>query len=371
MDRLEGWGRMTVEQHWKQEYQALNLFIAAHPEIVITASEVSIPETLRDEFYRRFDGIRRTVVDDRYPVLPPEIDMLCENYQRIEKEIKEVLSLDEILMPVDLLSFLRNPKEGLIRTVYGSLFDLLQGKISEEEFERAIEGDLGFVAANLYRLGYERWSMLALFKLLDPDEAFLVDLDDDYEVVLKELKSICFGRQAHHPTMRIPEFVLHSRKLGKYVAVKVPLAREIETYVVQFRPPVRPRKKTGDSSTVLDPRALFLYFIATPEDIPLVADIYEGTRTSPDWIIEYMSVEDLQNWELMDLVRQHSEIMNPKGGTGMVLIGPCNETAMNAIPENIFAVSAGFDQSRLQCLIDDGFCRDASPSPTDREPTQA
>ena len=70
-----------------------------------------------------------------------------------------------------------------------------------------------------------------MIKLLEPDEAYLVDLDEDYEPVLAELKSISFGRQAHHPTMRIPEFVLHSRKLNKYVAVKMALARELETYV--------------------------------------------------------------------------------------------------------------------------------------------
>jgi hypothetical protein len=351
---------MMMQQHWKQEYQALNKFIAAHPEMIITASEVSIPEMLRDEFYRRFDDIRRALVENRYPALPPEIDMLCENYCHIEREIKDLLGLDDILMPIDLISFLHNPKEGLLRAVYSRLFDLLQGKIPEEDFEKIAGEDLEVAAANLYRLGYERWSMLALIKLLDPDEAFFVDLDETDNFILRELKSICFGRQAHHATMRIPEFVLHSRKLDKYVAVKAPLAREISSYVVSFRPPVRPRKRTGDTSAVMDPRVLFLYFMPAQKDIPLVGDIYEGTRTSPDWIIEHMSGEELRDPGLLDQVRQHIEAMNPKGGTCMIFVGSCPETEMGIIPDFIYTVSAGFDQSKLQSFVDSCFCADAS-----------
>jgi hypothetical protein len=353
---------MIMQRHWKQEFQTLNTFIASHPEMIIATSEVSIPEMLRDEFYRRFDDVRRALVDDRYPALPPEIDMLCENYRQIENEIKELLGLDDILMPIDLISFLRNPREGMLRAVYSRLFDLLQGKIPEEDFEKMAGEDLEVAAATLYRLGYERWSMLALIKLLDPDEAFFVDLDEEDKFVLRELKSICFGRQAHHATMRIPEFVLHSRKLDKYVAVKAPLAREIASYVVSFRPPVRPRKRTGDTSAVMDPRVLFLYFLPTPKDIPLVGDIYEGTRTSPDWIIEYMSGEELRDSASLDQVRQHIEAMNPKGGTCMIFVGPCPETEMEIIPDFIYTVSAGLDQSKLKSFVDSCFCADTSPA---------
>ena len=84
-----------------------------------------------------------------------------------------------------------------------------------------------------------------MIKLLEPDEAFFVDLDEDYKPFLTELKSISFGRQAHHPTMRIPEFVLHSRKLNKYVAVKMVLAREMETYVATFKPAVTAEEEDG------------------------------------------------------------------------------------------------------------------------------
>jgi hypothetical protein len=360
---------MTAPQNWKQEYQLLRNFIASQPEIVVTANEISIPQPMRDEFYRRFDDIRRAVVEDRYAVLPAEIEMLSENYGRMEKEIQAILGVEDIVMPVDLLIFLRNPKEGLIRSIYNRMFDLLQGKIAFDDFETLADGDLKAAAANLYRLGYERWAALALIKLLDPDGAFQVDLDDDYKPILGELKTICFGRQAHHPTIRIPEFVLHSRKIGKYVTIKMALAREIESYMVHIKPRVRPKNRTGDTSQVLDSRAMLLSFPADPKEIPIIAEIFECTRTSPDWLIEFIGDEELEDPQSLHPVHQHIDIMSPTQGVALILVGAGAEAAQKKIPDPIHAIAAGFDQSQLEYFIDSrlGACKD--PETSDRETT--
>jgi hypothetical protein len=347
---------MMAHSNWKQEYQLLKDFVALHPEIVITANEISIPQTLRDEFYRRFDDVRRAVVEDHYSALPLEIELLSENYGRMEKEVKDLLGLEDISMPTDLLIFLRDPKEGLIRCIYNRMFDLLQEKIALGDFETMADEDLKATAATLFRLGYERWATLALIKLLDPDEAFRVDLDEDYKPILGELKTLCFGRQAHHPTMRIPEFVLHSRRIGQYVTFKMPLAREIDGYVVQVKPRVRPRNRTGDTSQALDSRALLLSFLSDPREIPIVAEIFECTRTSPEWLIEYIGCDDLSNPQSLDSVHQHIEALNPTQGAGLILAGSGGKLEQEQIPESLHAVAAGFDQSRLESFINTYFC---------------
>jgi hypothetical protein len=358
---------MTAPSNWKQEYQLLSDFIAAHSEIVITTNEISIPQLQRDEFYRQFDNVRRALVADHFATLPIEIEMLCENYPRIEKEIRDLLGLDSILMPVDLSSFLFTPKEGLIRAVYNRMFDLLQSKIPFENFETMAGDDLKAAAANLYRLGYERWAALALIKLLDPDEAFAIELGEDDKPCLGELKNINFGCQAHHPTIRIPEFVLHSRKVGKYVTLKMALAREIDGYVVQSKPRVRPKNRTGDTSQVLDSRSMLLSFISNPkEDIPVIAEIFECTRTSPDWLIEFIGCEELDSPQSLNQVQQHVEAMNPKQGTGLILVGSVGESWQEKIPKYIHAIAAGFDQSKLLSFIDTLF---SSPEALDRGTT--
>jgi hypothetical protein len=346
---------MTASGYWKQEYQLLNEFIALHPEIIITTNEVSIPQAFRDEFYRRFDNIRRAVVNDRYSALPVEIEMLSKNYDRMEKEIKNLLSLEDISMPIDLLTFLLDPKEGLIRSIYNRMFDLLQGKIALDDFETMAPDDLNAAAATLYRLGYERWATLAWIKLLDPDEAFRIDLDEDDKPILAELKTICFGRQAHHPTIRIPEFVLHSRRIGKYVTFKMPLAREIDGYAVQVKPRVRPRNRTGDTSQVLDTRVMFLSILSDPKEIPVVAEIFECTRTSPDWLIEFIGCEEFNDPQSLDPVHQHIAAMNPTQGAGLIVVGSSVELEQDKIPEHLHAVAAGFDQSRLESFVNTHF----------------
>jgi hypothetical protein len=343
---------MTVSIDWKLKYKLFGDFLAGHPEIIITTSEVSIPQPFRDEFYQRFDDIRRAVVENHYSSLPDEIGLLSENYVRIEEEVKGLLGLTGIYMPTDLFSFLHSPKEGLIRAIYNRTFDLLQGKTTAEIYEQQSAEDLRAAALDYFRLGYEFWAALVLIRLLEPDEAFLVDLDDDYKPILGELKDISFGRQAHHPTMRIPEFVLHSRKMDKYVAVKMALAKEVETFAVRIKPPVRPKKKTGDTSFALDSRVMILSFMDAPEKIPIIADIYERAITSPDLMIEYITEAELGDPDALEQVRLHLDAMNPKLGTCLILVDSAREPAPEQIPTGIRAVSAGFDRSKLQTIID-------------------
>jgi hypothetical protein len=343
---------MTESCQWKPIYSLLKKYIAEHPEIIIAESEISIPQSVRDEFYQHFDNVRRAVVEDHFSILPVDVLSLSARYLQIEREVLELLNLERICTPVDLDTFLRDPKEGLIRVLYNKTFDLLQGKISEASFESQAMEDLSAATADLFRLGYERWAALELIKLLNPDEAFFVDLDEDYKPILGELKEISFGRQAHHPTMRIPEFVLHLRANDRYVAVKMALVQEIEGYAVRFKPAVRPKKKTGDTSFSLDSRVLFLSLMKTPLDIPVYADIYECTLTSPDLMVEYINEADLSIPNVLEQVQQHVKDLNPKFGTRLIVVGASRDPDPIGLPDNTHAIAIGFDPSKLQSIVD-------------------
>jgi hypothetical protein len=344
---------MTEFVGWKGHYQSLCDFISEFPEIVLEKSEVSIPEDLRDEFYRRFDAVRRALVEDHFETLPVDVETLRDHFIQTEKEIIETLRLDRILMPTDLYRFLHNPNEGLIRVLYNRLFDVLQGKTGLDEFEKYAVNELQSASARLFRLGYEWWAALALIKQLDPDEAFAVGLDAEYKPVLGELKEICFGRQAHHPTLRIPEFVIHSRRIDRYVAVKMALAREIDSFVVRFKPPVRPKKKTGDTSSALDSRVMLLFFMPSTEKVPVLADIYECTLNNPDWMVECVTVNEYTNTTALDEVEHHLNLLKPKWGTCLLFFNDEDKENLKKAPESVKPVAAGFDPSKLQSAIDE------------------
>ena len=342
---------MTTVTDWKDEYESMQRFLAENPGITLSPNEVSIPPEVREEFYRHFDQLRAAVVDAHYSDLRVDVDTLCRHFVEIEKEVMEILGLESISMPIDLHTFLHSPREGLLRMIYNRVFDLLQGKTTPDLFEQQCLHDLQVSSADFYSLGYEWWAGLSLIKLLDPDQAFGVDFDEDFKPFLTELKGISFGRQAHHPTIRIPEFVLHSRKLGRLVAVKMAVAREIETYAERFKPPVRPKKRTGDTSFALESRVMFLYFVSSPDAVPIVAETYDNILNSPDLMVECITAEHLRDPEAVEQVRQRMEAMDPKIGLSLIVLNPEEEMPLEVVPEGIHPIAAGLDQSKLQEVI--------------------
>ncbi len=342
---------MTNQCNWKEEYESLQRFIAENPRITLNPSEISIPSEVKEEFYVRFDKLRAAVVEAHYSDLPVDVDTLCCKFIEIEKEIIGILGIENISMPIDLFSFLHTPKEGLTRIIYTRVFDLLQGKTSSDVFEQQCLEDLRTSSSELYKLGYEWWAGLVLIKLLDPDQAFAVDFDPDYKPFLTELKEISFGRQAHHPTLRIPEFVLHSRKLDRFVAVKMAIAKEIETYDEPYKPPVRPKKRTGDTSFALESRVMFLSFMSGPDEIPIIADTYDRILNSPDLMVACIMAEDLQDPQAVEQVRMRAEAMNPRLGLSLLVVDPEGEVPPESVSEGIRLTAAGFDSAKLEAVI--------------------
>jgi hypothetical protein len=332
---------------WKQEYKSFVDYINSNPEIVLNATEITIPPDVREEFYHRFDSIRKSIVDAHYSSLKVDVETLSALYCEVETEVIGRLGLEGISMPVDLFSFLHEPKVGMERVIYSRLFDLLQKKTTLEDFQEQVKNDLDSSSEDLFRLGYEFWAALTTIKILDPDEAYFVDLNEDNKPFLTDLNTLAFGRQAHHPTIRIPEFVIHSRKFNKHLAVKMALARELETYYVQYTPPVRPKKRTGDTSFALDARAMILSILTNTEEIPVIAELYDRIIHSPDLIIEYVTSDEITNPDVIEQVTRHYNILQPKLGISLFVMNPGEGRAVREISDCLSAFGVGFDPSAI------------------------
>ena len=170
---------MSIKPQWKQKIDILKDYIISNPEIHIDMYEISIPEHLRGKFYEYFDDIRNTFVENFFESLPLDVDTLCANYNQSEKELIACLKPERIDLPVDLLSFLHNPREGMVRWLYNRLFEMIQGKITVEDFEQIAENDLFSTTAEMYGLGYEVWAIFTLIMLLEPHEIYSVELNED------------------------------------------------------------------------------------------------------------------------------------------------------------------------------------------------
>lgn len=344
---------MAEKPRWKNKLEILQDYIAANPEIYIDMREISIPEHLRGRFYELFDDIRNTFVEDFFSALPLDVDTLRDNYIESEEEVITCLKIERIDLPVDLMSFLHNPREGMVRWLYNRLFEMIQKKITIEEFEQMAENDLVSTTATMYRLGYEAWAVFTLILLLEPGESYSVELDDNFDPVVGELKEIAFGRQFNHSTKRIPEFIFHSKKLKRHVAVKMPLAREVDAYCPPHEVPQKMmRDRTGDTSYVLDTRIMFISLLKDLKNIPVYTEVHERKIKSPDVIIEFLTEEELTDAERIDQFRKRAEMMKPTLGSTILIMNPGEEPVTGSSTEGIEIFPAGFEKAKLKPLIE-------------------
>jgi len=344
---------MSINPKWKQKLDVLKDYITSNQEIYIDMREISIPEHLRDKFYEYFDDIRNTFVKDFFSSLPIDVETLCRNYNQSEKELIDCLKLDRVDLPIDLVSFLHNPREGMVRWIYNRLFEVIQEKIALEDFEHMAENDLFSTTAEMYRLGYEAWAVFTFIISLEPDETYFVELDEEYNPIVGELKEVAFGRQFHHSTKRIPEFIIHSKKLNCYVAVKIPLAREVDTYYPTHKiSKKRMRKHTGDTSYVLDSRIMFISVLKNLDKIPVYAEMVERKIQSPDLVIEFLAEEDLADKDKISQVQSRTGIMKPELGSTIVVMNPGEKPVSESSTEDIDIFSVGFDKEKFEPVID-------------------
>jgi hypothetical protein len=344
---------MPMASQWKHEYEILKGYIASNPEICIAPHEVYIPEDLRSGFYEYFNKVRRAAVESWKSSFHFDAYSLAKNYIESENKLLEISNL-HIELPLDLSSFLHDPEEGMMRLIYNRLFELVQEKMSEDDFERMAESELAVNATEMFRMGYEAWAALALILQLEPDAFFGIELDEDHKPLVTKIEAIAFGRQFHHPAKRIPEFVVHSKKLSRHIAFKMPLAREVNSYHVPAEIPTQRllRNRNGDSSSVLDSRVVFLSVVPDLKITPVFADLHERTINSPDLTIEYLMEQDLSNTEAVWRVQSRVETMKPRLGGNAVLINPKSTSGPFKIGDSIDAFSVGLDRLKLQPIID-------------------
>jgi len=344
---------VAIEPLWKHKYESLKGYIASNQEIHIAPNEVSVPENARNGFYDCFDGVRRAFVESWLDSMPFDAHSLAKNYAESESRICRMVN-HGIEMPLDLAGFLHDPAEGAMRLVYNRLFELIQEKIREDDFERLAERDLSKDAPRLFRLGYAAWAALAVILQLEPDEFFGVALDEENAPYVAGIEKIAFGRQSHHPSKRIPEFLFHSKKLGSYVAFKMPLAREVDSYNIPVEIPTQRllRSRNGDSSAALDYRMTFLSVLSDMKKIPVFADLHARTINGPDITIEYLTKQDISDDKAIQEIKNRVEILKPRLAGYAVIMDPASKSESFIIEEKINVVSAGLDPSGFQPVID-------------------
>jgi hypothetical protein len=319
---------------WENAYSQLEDFIKNNPQIRIKKHITAIPADIRPEFYRLFDIVRGKFLEEKCQTLLDEASPLSRNYTTEAAEAKKNAGLSEIKLPLELNWFLNDPIDGLKRSFYSSLFDLLKSEIDIKTFESEALQSTANSFKYLFKAGYEKWITLSLINLLKPDKTLALpyeeiqmlchepEADDRFGFLDKKLPDIEETKSlSFHPgedVFRIANLVAHSAKLNRYFSIGADISdatwSSAETSIK------REWIKIRELGKLLEPRDnwpdLVIFIDDKPESIALVADF--GRFCRPDIIVECMEKDDWYGEEGVNKVKQNHDFFKPKLGSYVV-----------------------------------------------------
>ncbi|MCL2149557.1 MAG: hypothetical protein FWH51_01315 [Dehalococcoidia bacterium] len=316
---------------WQGSFAHLKEFIKDNPAIEISGNCISIPGDVRPEFYRRFDNVRTDFLKDNFPSSLEKGYELSREFAQVYKEAIAASGLEAINVRAAVNWFLQDPINGLMRSLFDPVFNLIRGKLSEQTFVENTIRLIDDVFRDYFRHGYECWTVLGLLAHLQPDKNYLSksrDFHTDSEVggnsvtpgmheelvdTVTESKSIAFDGSSI-TNFITPRTLFHAQRLGRYVAIHTDFAEawwrargrsermewfNIKSLVAEF----------GRARLWPD---LLVYAADDVADLNLVADYAWVAR--PDLIVE---IEEADGWYEkggLELAQRHVAALKPRLG---------------------------------------------------------
>jgi hypothetical protein len=345
---------------WQQAYTSLSQFIARHPEIEIKPDSTCIPETVRPEFYSLFDQARQAYIEEKYPHLLSEAQALSASYLAAEVKVKAQLGLEQIKLKKPLDFLVADPVAGLQMSLFHLLFDQLKGKINAIEFDRLAQVNLTGDFRSLFQRGYERWLALSLIARVYADQLFQVYFRGIIRNDLMDIETPGYTEEAPSPVpadtisfehtgyllFTVPDFIVRSNLLGKFFSLRTVVDKPIA--VASHRSEIR-EWIPFDEIAAKAPGIIPVYLADNPGELAIVSDRENFCR--PDLIIECKSHPDWQNYDSLDVIKHHHDILKPKLGTVIIIREPATEPFFSVLGENVYLLRVGFDSTKLEPLI--------------------
>lgn len=384
-----------MKYNYQEYWDKLNQYIHNHPQIKIERHSVSIPEDLRQEFYTVFKQVLVELLNDKYPQLVEEAQALSQNYKKEEQQIsrghynsndrKIILSkkaarkktsnplfnIIPIFRPANFKAdciildpysdeFLHDPVGALSRMIFGSLFDLLQCKISTDEFEAAVDKRLNSEFRNLYQLCYEKWIILSLLRMAKSTILYSVTSDFVEAKVLvkqqfdinankcqipfpKETNLVVLDYNQRKHALSTVDLLIHAKWKGKYIGIKTKY--ETAAYSVINAPKHRASLPFESVKNTLIKNPILIYVGDDMADVSLVSDKEHFWR--PDIVLDiYETFSD----SIPNMLTHNA--LKPTIGTVVI---PCPFSASKPTDystDGFSVLNVGFDQSKLKFIID-------------------
>lgn len=350
---------------WQERFTELTNYVAGHPEIVISETKVSIPESVRPEFYRLFGEVRRSFVIEKFPDLIEDAEPLSQSSAKTQQEVEQLLGLESIVIPDSVKWFIKDPVGGLIRLLWSPLLDLLKKKLDPATFLSNGLREVKQLYDALYYQAYEDWLELALLKLLKAKhllrvnaptitgsfghaQGYVMHLDLKPVIPPEESKELSLIRGFSMVSFTVPDFIVYSAELGKYASVKAEVCKA--NWVALDPSESREWLPLNDMRDIFKPGYLLIYVDDNPLNLALVNDVNKICR--PDIVLEFRERKNWYSDEEMQKVKAHNDMLKPKRGTFIVSREPVREHLPPGLEEGIRLLNVGTDVDQLRRIID-------------------
>ena len=358
---------MVVSHLWRKSYEELVDFIGDQSGVVIREDLVSIDQKLRSLFYKKFNKVRASFLAPNYSDWLDEAHFLSSKYMHVEDYLSDRLRLEDVLMPGELERFLSNPVKQVVRDLFDPLFELLQSKIEPEEFEERAKENVQDAFKHLYQMGYIKWFVLSCIKNIDPEKIYAIPLPqpsskqmifhrDHYKqnIPFPEETKILGFEVGRRDVILIPDFIIRSAKLEKYVAFRTEIGKalwqasyhsdkrewfSIESMVEKY------------GVTALKPD-LLLYMDENLEDVSLVADCNKFCR--PDlmlFFLDQLEADEETAARKMEAVQSAHAILRPTKGTCVISKHHVSNSLVKNPDSNIHFIRFGFNNLKWEILL--------------------
>ena len=320
---------------WQNKYNELRDYISKNTSIHIDRFVMIIPDDVRPEFYRLFDGIRTEYIRENFPGLLEEATLLGAKYAEARDVVAARLNLKSIETSPTLKWFLDDPVKGLIHGLSDPLFDLIRGTATLPDFEETAAGIVGKKSAEYFHNGYRHWVTLSLLRLLLPDEAYIVPLPDQFEEPelndaetipgvnihevprIEKAETVQLDFSQYTPFIG-PNVVVHSGLLNAFAGMRDgynnifrrarALSKKVEWHKMEG---IRQRYGTN----LLWPD-LGIYLQGMKERVKILAEYFHAAR--PDVIADVIAAHGWREEDALKLAKRHNDILKPRGGSFII-----------------------------------------------------
>ena len=351
---------------WPKAFEQLKEYIAENPSIEISDNCIAIPGDVRTEFYRLFDNVRVDFLRDNFPASLEKGYEMSKQFARVYAAAMAATGLESINVRAAVNWFLQDPVNGLMRSLFDPLFNLIRGRTTEEQFTSKSIQIVDDAFAEYFRDGYQRWAVLGLLSLMKPDRNFNIENHDYHtdpemneggmgagvreEAIdeIKESKKIIFDYSTLTAFI-VPRILIHSTRLESYVSIHTDFAEAYwrargKSEHVEWLSIKEIKEEFGRSKLWPD---LVISTSKQLEDLNLVADYHWVAR--PDLIIEIQEEDGWYERGGLELAKRHVAELKPRLGCYIVCrTAPPAEAYEEILPKPPVATQVAIDEMPMQ-----------------------